>query len=243
MPPEKMPGELTTVFAHLSGMLLAEHDAAAAVQQLAHAAHQVIPAAAGAGVSLFDEDGTRATTEATDAAVEAADALQYDLGQGPCLSAWATRTPQRVDDTTTDPRWEPWQAAAADSGIRSVLSTPLIHDHRVLGAMKVYATSPGAFGEAEERLLGMLAAAAATLLGAAQPVEAPTQLSTAMKTALEARDTAGLAAGILMHRDHLDAASARSMLLRTARARGQRVSEVAAGILETHRDRDQNREQ
>lgn len=85
MPPEKMPGELTTVFAHLSGMLLAEHDAAAAVQQLAHAAHQVIPAAAGAGVSLFDADGTRATTEATDAAVEAADALQYDLGQGPCL--------------------------------------------------------------------------------------------------------------------------------------------------------------
>lgn len=74
MSPESSPGELTTVFAHLHGMLLSVQDATTAVHQLARAAHQTIPAAAGAGVSLLDEDGRRVSTASTDALVEAADA-------------------------------------------------------------------------------------------------------------------------------------------------------------------------
>lgn len=233
MPPDMVPGELSTVFARLSGMLLADQDATAAVQELAFAARQMISSAAGAGVSLFDDDGDRTTTASTDTRVEAADALQYHLGQGPCLSAWATRSPQLVQDTTVDTRWGPWQAAAAESGIRSALSTPLLHESRALGAMKVYATRPDAFGEAEEQLLGRLANAAATLLGAAQPLESPTRLSAVMKAALESRDTVALAAGILMNRDRLDAAAARSALLQMARTRGRRVHEIATEIVQT----------
>lgn len=228
-----IPGELSTVFARLSGMLLADDDAAAAVRELALAAREMISTAAGAGVSLFDEDGDRTTTASTDTLVEAADALQYRLGHGPCLSAWATRRPQRVQDTTSDPRWGPWQAAAAESGIRSALSAPLLQESHALGAMKVYATRPGAFGEAEERLLVRLASAAATLLAAAQPIDAPAQLSAAMKAALESRDTVALAAGILMSRDRLGAAAARSALLQTARAQGRRVQEIATEIVQT----------
>ncbi|MFW6186637.1 MAG: GAF domain-containing protein [Actinomycetota bacterium] len=118
MTPPSSPDELTTVFAHLQGMLLSTQDATAAVHQLARAAHRMVPAAAGAGVSLIDETGTRVTAAATDTVVEAADALQYELGQGPCLSAWATREPQHVADTAQDPRWTRWQAAAADAPVR-----------------------------------------------------------------------------------------------------------------------------
>ena len=80
MSPEPSSGELATVFAQLHGMLLSEQDATTAVHQLARAARQMFPAATGAGVSLLDEDGTRITTAATDPAVEAADAAQYELG-------------------------------------------------------------------------------------------------------------------------------------------------------------------
>lgn len=236
MAPDPSPGELTTAFAHLHGMLLSEQDATTAVHQLARAAHQMIPAAAGAGVSLFDEDGTRITTAATDAVVAAADALQYDLGRGPCLSAWATGETQRVDDTTTDSRWASWETAAADAGIRSVLSAPLIHRGRTLGALKVYALAAGAFGEAEEKLLELFAAAAATLLGSAQPVESPVRLSAGLKAALASREVIGLAAGVLMARDHLDAAAARGVLLEAARTQGRRVADVAAEVLRTEQD-------
>lgn len=238
MSSESSPGELTTVFARLHGMLLSEQDATTAVGQLARAAQQTIPSAAGAGVSLLSEEGTRISTASTDAVVEAADAAQYDLGMGPCLSAWGTGEPQRIDDTTTDSRWARWQAAAAASGIRSVLSTPLVHRGRTLGALKVYANAPEAFGETEERLLGLLADAAATLLGAAQTHDAPVRLSGALKTALATREVVGLAAGVLMAREHLGPEAARSALLETARTQERRVAEVAADVLAAEQARD-----
>lgn len=233
MTPDPSSGELATVFAQLHGMLLSQDDATTAVSRLAHAARQMIPAAAGAGVSLLDEAGTRISTAATDPAVEAADAAQYELGAGPCLSAWATQEPQRIADTTTETRWAAWEAAASAAGIRSVLSTPLVHRGQALGALKVYATTPAAFGPDEERLLGLFAEAAATLLGAAQPVETPTRLNAALRTALATRETVGLATGVLMARDHLRPEAARTALLETARAQGRRVAEVATDLLET----------
>jgi GAF domain-containing protein len=238
---ESSPGELSTVFAHLHGMLLSAEDATTAVHQLARAAHQMIPTAAGAGVSLLDEHGTRASTASTDAPVEVADALQYELGQGPCLSAWATQEPQRIEDTTTETRWAAWESAAAEAGIRSVLSIPLVHRGQALGALKVYATTPAAFGEAQERLLGLFADAAATLLGAAQTTDAPVRLSAALKAALATRESVGLAAGVLMAREHLDPEAARSLLLERARAQGRRVVEVAAEVLDRESEDPQDR--
>ncbi|MGX5358226.1 GAF and ANTAR domain-containing protein [Kocuria sp. KH4] len=233
MSPDPSPGELTTVFAQLHGLLLSQDDATTAVAHLARVAHQVIPAAAGAGVSLLDDAGTRISTAATDPAVEAADAAQYELGQGPCLSAWATQEPQRIEDTITETRWAGWAASAAETGIRSVLSAPLVHRDRALGALKVYATVPDAFGQTEQDLLGQLAQAAATLLGAAQPTEAPVRLSASLKDALATREAIGLATGVLMARDHLGPEAAKSVLLEQARAQGRRVAEVAAEVLET----------
>jgi GAF domain-containing protein len=241
MAPEPSPDELTTAFAHLHGMILPVQDATTAVGHLARAVHQIIPAAAGAGISLLDGHGTRITTAATDTLVEAADAAQYELGQGPCLSAWATGQPQCIDDTTTDPRWAGWQTAAAEAGIRSVLSTPMIYRGRSPGAMKVYATTPGAFGATEQRLLGLLAEAAATLLGVAQPVDAPVRLSTSLKATMASREVIGLAAGVLMAREHISPESARSALLHQAQAQGRPMAQVAAEILEAAQASGQDR--
>lgn len=140
---ESAPGELTTVFAQLQGMMLGEDDATIAVQHLARVAHQMIASSNGAGVSLLSDDGDRTSSAYTGDSVQAADALQYELGQGPCLSAWATGELQRVDDTLTDDRWASWQEAAAELGIRSVFSVPLSHRGRSLGALKVYARARG----------------------------------------------------------------------------------------------------
>ncbi|MCM3687323.1 GAF and ANTAR domain-containing protein [Kocuria rosea] len=240
--PESSPGELAAVFAQLHGMLLSRQDATSAVHHLAQAAQQMIPAATGAGVSLLDEDGTRISTAATDPAVEAADAAQYELGQGPCLSAWATGEPQRIEDTTTDLRWPQWQTTAAEAGIRSVLSTPLVHRGRALGALKVYAPTPAALGSEQERLLGLFADAVSTLLGSAQTSDAPVRLSASLQAALSSRGVVGLATGVLMARDHLGPEAARTALLETARAQGRRVAEVAADLLVAAQDRGRDQD-
>ncbi|WP_368827133.1 GAF and ANTAR domain-containing protein [Kocuria cellulosilytica] len=236
MHPESSATEPTMVFARIQNLLLSQEHAAAAVHQLAQVAQALIPVAAGAGVSLLDAQGTRISTGATGHLVEAADALQYDLGNGPCLSAWATATPQRVNDTTDDDRWPQWSTAAAASGIRSVLSVPLVFQDRCLGAMKVYATVGDAFTGHEEQQLGLLAAAAATLLGSAQTRDAPQRLSAALQAGLEDRQAIDRATGMLMEQRVTDPDDAHCVLLTAARAQGRPMAEVARQILERHPD-------
>lgn len=241
MNPDPSPGELTTVFADLHGMLLTEADATAAVRQLAWAAHRMVPTAAGAGISLMGDDGTRITAAATDDVVEVADAVQYSLGQGPCVSAWATGDVQRVDDTTRDTRWSRWQEAAAAAGIRSVVSVPLRHRGIRLGALKAYATAPEAFDDADIRLLELLADAIAVLMGSAQSADAPTRLSSALKASLQSRETIALASGVLMSREGLSGSESRLALLERARSGGRTMLQVATEVLDGEEHRREGR--
>lgn len=231
MSSDSTPVELSRVFAHLSGMILNEQDATSAASKLAWAAHQTVPSATGAGFSILDDSGKRLSSASTDPTVEAVDALHYELGQGPCLSAWATGDPQRVDDTTSETRWPEWIEAVASMGVRSILSSPMIYRGCHVGALKVYAAEPNAFGETEVHLLGLLADAAATLLGTAPSIDSPVRLSKALTEALTTRDTIGLAAGVLMAQEHLSRDVARIRLLERARTSNRRVIDVASEIL------------
>ncbi|MEX5258271.1 GAF domain-containing protein [Kocuria arenosa] len=223
--------ELTTVFARIQGMLLSQESATSAVEQLAEVAQDVVDSAIGAGASLIDDQGHTMSTGTTDAVAEAGDTLQYELGEGPCLSAWATESLQRVDDTVTETRWRGWCAGALSLGVRSAMSAPMLYRDHCIGALKVYTTTADGFTAADERRLSLLAAAAATLLGAAQTSEAPHQLSQALRTALTDRATVDVATGIVMERRGLDQHHARVTLLEESRDQGRPLLEIARAVV------------
>lgn len=231
-------GELTTVFAHVSGMLLGEQDAAAAVEQLALVARDLMTSSVGAGASLMDETGTHISTGTTDKIAAGADAAQNELGEGPCLSAWATVSVQRIDDTGVEDRWPAWCAAAQALGIRSVLSAPMVFKGASIGALKVYGAAVDMFSVEDERRLVLLAGAAATLLGVAQGGDAPARLSEALRGALADRQAVETATGILMERHNLDLVAARRRLLAVSRSRRQPTAEVARHLLGRTDDSD-----
>lgn len=224
-------GELTSAFARAQGMLLHEEDAAAGVEWLALVARDLVPASVGAGASLMDEAGRRTSTGTTDRIAAAADALQYELGEGPCLSAWATVTVQHSRDTATEARWSEWCAAAQDLGIGSVLSAPLVFRGKVIGALKVYSTRVDSFTVQDEHRLVLLAGAAATLLGAAQGHDAPQRLSAGLQSALADRQAVETATGMLMERHGLSHDQARLRLLAMSRSRGLPIAELGRAIL------------
>jgi len=225
-------------FARIQGMLLSQENATTAVNQLAQAARAVIGPAVGAGASLIDGTGRARSTGATDALTATADALQYELGDGPCLSAWATATAVRINDTATETRWPGWCAAAREQGIGSVLSTPLVLGDRRVGAMKVYARDPGAFTAEDEATLGLLAGAVAVLLGCAQPTDAPHRLSASLQEALADRQEVGIAVGVLMERHETGLQQARAALLDEALIQDRPLVQVAQQILARPADRD-----
>jgi transcriptional regulator with GAF, ATPase, and Fis domain len=223
--------ELTSVVARMQGMLISHEAAAATVEKLAQVARDMVESAVGAGASLMDSDGRRVSTATTDRVAAMADTLQYQLGQGPCISAWASSSVQRLDDTAVDSRWPAWSTAARELGIRSVLSAPLVFKGDVIGALKVYSTTTAAFSADDEHRLVLLSAAAATLLGMARGPDAPQRLSADLTAALADRQAIDTATGLLMERHGLGQDAARYRLMDASRAGGHTLAHLARQVL------------
>lgn len=231
MEPDAPDGGLMAVLSRLQDMYLAQPVAPEAAQQLAEITRTLVPHASVASVSVLDPDGTAISTAATGPLAEAADAAQFDLGDGPALSAWATRSLQHLRDAAGDTRWPVFSRAMVDRGVRSALAAPMVAGGEVLGTVKVYAAAAGAFTAADEEVLGLLATAAAALLAGGQhPRERP-RLSTALHATLRERHALDLATGVLMERHRLGPGQAGRLLEETAAAQHQPPGELAREIL------------
>src|SRR4051794_24970297 len=106
-----LAAELSAVYARMSGLLLSEETVNTALRLVTSLAADTIPGTAGAGVTLVDDGGRKTSAGASDPLVERADSLQYELDEGPCLTAWAQRALIRIDDIPADRRWPQWSAA------------------------------------------------------------------------------------------------------------------------------------
>src|SRR3954449_5128191 len=131
------PAEFSAALSQMAGLVLSRETVDTAVALVTTLAETAIAGTAGAGVTIVDEQEQRSRA-ASNGLVEQADALQYELDEGPCLTAWRTRQLVRIDDTATDARWATWNSAASGLGVRAVLSVPLLVDEESIGAIKVY---------------------------------------------------------------------------------------------------------
>ena len=234
LPAEPVLGdELSVVFARMSGLLLSRESMTSAVALVTSLAADTVPGAFGSGVSLLDGRGQRTTAGASVPLVDQADSLQYELDEGPCLTAWARQVVVRMDDTATDTRWPRWASAAAGMGLRSALSAPLNAGGSSLGAIKVYGEQPGAFGERAEDLLVRFGEQASVLLANMQAFEGAQQMSEGLKQALLSRDVISTAKGILMARDGMDADTAFGMLVSASQRQNVKLREIAQQIVST----------
>jgi len=225
--------ELTAVFAGLSNVLLTEETVAHALKLITGAAVLSVDGAAGAGVTLIDMSGHRSSAASTDDIVAQADTLQYELGQGPCLSAWATGQPVDVGDVRTDPRWRQWGVGVDKLGLRSCVSVPLLSGDLAFGAIKVYWAKPHAATDRTIRLLELFAAQAAIFVANVQVRERGRMLSDQLKTTLTQRDTISTAKGIVMADRRVGHHEAMLYMMSKALEENRTLQEVAGKIIES----------
>jgi len=223
--------ELTGMIARIRGLLLTEEKVDRAVQLLARAIKESFAGTIGAGVSLLDVHGRRTSSGFTDGVVEQADRMQYELGQGPCLTAWAAEKAVVIEDLDSDDRWPEWKAAVSGLPIRSVVSVPLLAGKECIGALKLYAALPGEYDAATGRLLALFAAPAATLLAHIQASDAPQRMSEGLQASLRGRDVINRACGILMERHRIVPEAALQELMRQARETGRTLGQVSADVV------------
>ena len=146
-PVSGMDDQLARVVA-LIAQQSASPDAAAGVagflQRLCATAVRAL-AASGAGLSVMAEDGVRGMTTASDPAAERIEELQFVLGEGPCIDAFAARRPVLVPDLT-DGAMSRWPATALPptrAGSGRVFAFPLQVGAGRLGVLDVFRARPG----------------------------------------------------------------------------------------------------
>jgi GAF domain-containing protein/ANTAR domain-containing protein len=125
---------------------------AGTLRRLCSAAERAL-SASGAGVSVLAGDGMRGVAAVSEAAYEPIEELQFTLGEGPCLDAFATRQPVLVPDLLDGAlgRWPGYASALHDRGVQAVFAFPLQIGAARLGALDLFRGRPGSLTADELR--------------------------------------------------------------------------------------------
>ena len=115
--------------------------------------------ASGAGVTMMADHGVRGVCAASDPSSERLEELQFTLGEGPCLDAYASRRPVLVPELTENEmsRWPVYAPTVHDHGVRAVFAFPLQVGAARLGVMDVFRDRAGALSPDELRHALLLA--------------------------------------------------------------------------------------
>ncbi|MBV9594925.1 MAG: GAF and ANTAR domain-containing protein [Actinobacteria bacterium] len=154
------------------------------------------------------------------------DGLQYEAGDGPCLTSLRAQETVRADDLSTDPRWPRFAAGAVREGVLSSLSVQLFVEGTNLGALNLYSKTPGGFDDHAESVAMLLASHAAIAMKG-------TQVQVNLRTALRNRDVIGQAKGILMERFRLNEAQAFDLLVLASQRTHCKLNEIADELAAT----------
>ena len=192
---------------------------------------QAIPGADGAGLTLLEQDRSD-TVVSTAPFVSEIDAIQYRMGQGPCISAAAEGRPVLSGSLGGDSRWPRFGGRIARLGVHSVVSLPLVTPDGVVGAMNVYAHAKNVFDERAAELGMIFAAPAAIAVQNAHALAQTRRLAEQLQTALESRGIVDRAVGIMMSRSGGTEAEAMDRLRELSQTEHRKLVVVARSIVD-----------
>ncbi|WP_246606237.1 GAF and ANTAR domain-containing protein [Paractinoplanes toevensis] len=145
-----------------------------ALRRLCSAAGRSL-SASGVGVSVMGEGGMRGVAAVSEPPYEAIEELQFTLGEGPCLDAFATRQPVLVPELAGAAmhRWPGYAPAVHGCGMRAVFAFPLQVGAARLGVLDVFRAEEGALSARQFRQALTFADVAVTTLLDEQERAAP----------------------------------------------------------------------
>ena len=154
--------------------------------RVAQYAVQAIPGADGAGLTLIEQRRSDTIVTTADFVGEV-DAVQYSLGEGPCISAARDAVTVISGSLGGDPRWPRFGGRIARLGVHSALSLPLVTPDEVVGAMNIYAHAKHAFDERAAELGELFAVPAAVAVQNARVLEETRRLAARLQNSLDQR--------------------------------------------------------
>jgi GAF domain-containing protein len=223
-------GDLQQGLVALSRLATSRLSLEESLTQVARLAVQAIPGAEGAGLTMLQED--RADTIVTSVPfVAEVDAIQYGIGQGPCISAANEAHTVVSGSLGADKRWPLFGSKVARLGVHSALSLPLLTSDGVVGAMNIYAKGKHVFDDRAAKIGELFALPAAIAVQNAQVLDQAKRTATQLQVALESRSTIDRAVGILISRNGVTEDEALARLRALSQREHQKLQEVARSIV------------
>lgn len=185
-----------------------------------------------ASVSISYGSDDLDTLGATDPRALKADALQYELHEGPCLDALRRAGVGAVvssADVTTDVRWPGYGSRAAELGIAAQTAVRLPTD-AICAGLNLYSTSPGYLDQQAMRLAEVFAKQAVSVVVLAAQVES-------LAEQLRGRQTISQAIGMVMERNELDEQGAFEHLVSLSQASHVKVRVLAQELVDVANSR------
>lgn len=184
----------------------------------------------GASISTFGPLLGAETISATDRQAERVDELQFDLGEGPCWDALATRHPVLEPNfaTRTSTAWPAFSDAIRSENVGAIFAFPLVFGPLEIGAVDLYSESPVALSiEQQQQTLALAAIASRILLrNALKNIDSPGE------TTMFSRRLIHQATGMVLAQLGISADDAHLIIQARAFADNRSMHDVAGDVVE-----------
>jgi hypothetical protein len=159
------------------------------------------------------------------------DAIQYELGYGPCVDAIIDNTTYVSGDLASERRWPGFGQRAVDElGVVSMLSFRMfLEDNDLIAGINFYSSKPDAFDENDQTVGLLLATHGALALSALNRGETAAHLARALASNREI----GVAMGVLMAQHKISREQAFDLLRITSQHTHRKLADIAADVADT----------
>ena len=221
------PDDLLAAFADIA-IILAGSTFDDTLRKVVSFAVETVDGCDHAGVSVIEGRSIR-THAPTDDVPERVDAIQYDVGQGPCLDAIREHHVFESGDLRDEARWPDFSArAVAETGVLSMVAFRLFIEADTMGALNMYSMAANAFSEDSHAVGAVLAAHAAVAMQSARRQEHVEQL----EQALISRAMIGQAVGMLMASRRIDSEEGFDLLRGASQRLNVKLRDVAQRVVD-----------
>lgn len=200
-------------------------------QSVVDATVELLPAARWCSISV-QENGRFRTLVATDEFALTIDALQYEVGTGPCIDAALDDTLNVSQDLRTETRWAEYARRASQAGVRSVVAYQLnlLVEGQAAG-LNLYSDLPDAFDE-ETVWMGRLLATHASL---GVSLALARRKAENLEMALRSNREIGTAMGVLMGLHRVTRDQAFDLLRLASQHTNRKVASIADDVITSGR--------
>ena len=224
---------LAATMVELADTLVDDFDLVALLSTLVDRCSQLVGDAE-VGLILDDQRGNLRPVASSTERMRLMELFETQRDQGPCHDSY--RTGQQVTNCPLDDdaaqRWPEFTERATEAGFRMVHAVPLRYRDSTVGAVNVFQAVERPLDGIEVSLLQAMADTATIALLQDRAVSQATELAAQLQQALSSRVIIEQAKGVLAERWNLDIDGAFDVLRQLARARGKRLVEVAADVID-----------